>query len=257
MRYSISTCSFYKFKIRKLLGLPEGFGVEIFYEFGSEDQWDSLLTQLSHGNPFCFSIHAPFAFVDISQPCNEAKLFEILRRPFSLYHRFHGEFYVLHTYGEGDLRGSQLSPDDRRQLAIDRLSRFQDICEAEGVRLAAENLCSGNAPLFNEAEFLNIFREIPKLSCVLDVGHAQVAGMDILHLQKQLGSRICAYHLHDNDGRHDIHVRIGAGIMAWSLFAKGCAAYTPDAVGVLEYMNDTEMEVFQKDSNYLNELMQH
>ena len=109
MRYSISTCSFYKYKIRKLLALPKDFGVEIMYEFGSEDQWRSCLDILKAQGMDGFSIHAPFAFVDITAPCDEKALFDTLRRPFDLYHRYDGECYVLHTYG--DVAGD---PADRR-----------------------------------------------------------------------------------------------------------------------------------------------
>ena len=92
MKYSISTCSFYKYRIRKLLDMPEDLGVEIFYEYGSRDMWNSFLDALPGRS---FSIHAPFAFVDIAEDCDEEKLFDVLRRPFDMYHKYNGEFYVL------------------------------------------------------------------------------------------------------------------------------------------------------------------
>lgn len=255
MKFSISTCSFYKFRIRKLLQLPKGFGVEIFYEFGSEDQWESLLSQLAARGLSGFSIHAPFAFVDIAEPCDEKKLFEALKRPFDLYHRYQGEFYVLHTYGEAACPEQEPERQEYRARAAERLSKFNEICKAEEVLLAAENLCSGKIPLFNETQLLDIFRQIPDLHCVVDVGHALVSGMCIERLQRELNHRICAYHLHNNDGIHDSHERLREGVMDWQSFAKNCTQYTPDAAGVLEYMVPTDISVFQEDAAYLEKLI--
>ena len=255
MKYSISTCSFYKFRIRKLLQLPKDFGVEIFYEFGSEDQWESLLTELTGQGMSGFSIHAPFTFVDIASPCDEKKLFETLKKPFDLYHRYNGEFYVLHTYGEASSPSDEAGMQEYRARATERLAKFNEICKAEGVRLAAENLCSGHSPLFNEEQFLEIFRQVPDLDCVIDVGHALATGMNITNLQKTLGSRICAYHLHNNDGIHDSHDRLREGVMDWKAFAENCMRYTPDATGVLEYMVHTDMGIYLDDAAYLESLV--
>lgn len=255
MRYSISTCSFYKFRVRRLLQMPENFGVEIFYEFGSPDQWESLLSQLYQSSRGPFSIHAPFTFVDISAPCDEGKLFDVLRRPFDLYHRYNGEFYVLHTYGEVDRPETSDHLEECRKRSVERLAKFQEICKKEGVHLAAENLCAGKTPMFDQGQFLQLFRDIPDMNCVLDVGHALVTGMDIPTVQRELGSRICAYHLHNNDGKRDTHARLRDGIMDWASFAQNAARYTPDATGVLEYMTEMDMAIFRDDAAYLEQLL--
>ena len=100
-----------------------------------------------------------------------------------------------------------------------------------------------------------LFRDIPGLHCVLDVGHAIVTGMDIGAVQRTLRERICAYHLHNNDGVHDLHNRLREGVFDWTDFAKNCAQYTPDAAGVLEYMNTVDLEAYTQDSMYLEKLI--
>lgn len=252
MKYSISTCSFYKYRIRKLLDMPEDLGVEIFYEYGSRNMWNSFLDALPGRS---FSIHAPFAFVDIAEDCDEEKLFDVLRRPFDMYHKYNGEFYVLHTYGDGMYGEDEPHRAAARGRAAERLSRFNEICIAEGVTLGAENLCSGARPLFDQRQFLCLFRDISALHCVLDVGHAIVTGMDIGVIQQTLKERICAYHLHNNDGLHDLHDRLRAGVFDWTEFAKNCALYTPGATGVLEYMNVVELDAYTQDSLYLEKLI--
>ena len=253
MRYSISACSFYKSLLRKLLEIPEDFGVEIFTEFGSDDLWNRFLCELSAHGFHGFSIHAPFAFVDIAADCDEEKLFDTLRRPFDLYHRYHGEFYVLHPYGR--VPGSVQEQDDCRKRSLDRLAKFHEICKQNGVRLGAENLCTGAPPLFDQEQFLQIFKEIPDLSCVIDIGHALVTKLDIAEVQRQLGSRICAYHLHNNNGLSDQHERLRSGIMDWKAFAENYKKYTPEAIGVLEYLAYTDMKTYVDDRAFLDDLL--
>ena len=255
MRYSISACSFYKLMTRKLLNMPQDFGVEIFYEYGSQDMWNSFMAELSDHGFDGFSIHAPFAFVDITAQCDETKLFDTLKRPFDLYHRYNGEFYVLHTYGAYGCSEEGNQRADCRARSLERLQKFNEICKAEGVRLGAENLCDGKIPLYNEEQFLNLFDQVPDMSCVLDVGHALVAKMNIANLQRCLGERICAYHLHNNDGISDQHERLQSGVMDWKAFAENCVLYTPEAVGVLEYLKCQDFAVYEEDRAYLDAFM--
>lgn len=255
MKYSISTCSFYKYRIRKLMPLNADVGVEIFFEYGSKEMWRSLMNNLNQGGKHSFSIHAPFAFVDIAEKCDEKRLFDTLRQAFDLYHEFNGEFYVLHTYGDEAARASGKACEYHRKLAEQRLFSFNEICKSEGVVLGAENLCSGTVPLFDQEQFLVLFRNVPDMRCVLDVGHALVSGMDISALQKTLRNRICAYHLHDNDGKADLHLRLNQGICDWNAFAENCHRYTPDAIGVLEYMDITELNAYREDMVFLEERM--
>ena len=109
--------------------------------------------------------------------------------------------------------------------------------------------------MFDQGQFLQLFRDIPDMNCVLDVGHALVTGMDIPTVQRELGSRICAYHLHNNDGKRDTHARLRDGIMDWASFAQNAARYTPDATGVLEYMTEMDMAIFRDDAAYLEQLL--
>ncbi len=250
MKYSISTCSFFRGKVKKLLKMPADFGVEIMYEFGSEDYWRSLLDQVSANGMNGFSIHAPFNFIDISVPCDEKALFDTLRRPFDIYHRYDGQCYVLHSYG-----GGTGDPAERRALATERIAKFQDICKAEGVNLAVENLCSGKNPLYNQEQFLQIFQDVPDVNCLIDVGHALVTKMDIGEIQKTLGERICGYHLHSNYGTGDDHTRLRDGIMDWKVFAENFVRYTPNANGVLEYLVYDDLEVYKDDRAYLESLL--
>ncbi|MFA5108472.1 MAG: sugar phosphate isomerase/epimerase family protein [Candidatus Micrarchaeia archaeon] len=65
------------------------------------------------------------------------------------------------------------------------------------------------------SDFDVLFAEIsdPRLRVCFDTGHAAFS-WDIYSSFKHLSDRICAMHIHDNDGKND-HIAIGAGQINW------------------------------------------
>lgn len=237
MKFTASSLSFTGPHINKMAQLPPDFGIEIFYEWGSHDYWDQMLALAMPGREGGFSIHSPFCHMDVASAGDEEKLFDQLRVPFDLYHKYDGEFYVVHSSGRLDFPPDPAREADYRRRALDRLVRFDDICRREGVQMVVENLGFSNVErtLFNQQQFLELFEEAPQLRCLLDTGHAILADYDIYEVQKALKGRLMAYHLHDNDATGDQHLRLGRGAVDWELFAEGLRNFTPDACVVLEY----------------------
>lgn len=233
---------------------PE-IGVEIFYEWGGATYWDLVLQTVMKDRKGMFSIHAPFQGegVDMSTTENESWLFDYLRQPFDLYHKYNADGYVVHMNSPYPVEPTLDERAERLKRVEDRLARFNDLCKREGVNMLVENLAfSKGATLCGQQEFLSIFEHNPELDCIVDTGHAALAKIDIFEVQKALGSRLKAYHIHDNDGVRDGHQRIGAGVIDWKRFGEGARLYTPHANFVMEYnpgavasvqgyMDDTEV----------------
>lgn len=257
MKYTISSLSFDWGKVRHLEGMPLELGFEIFWECGSEDSWHHTMDILQANGKRRLSIHSPYLFNDLSLPGDTAKKFEELRRPFEFYHRYDAEFYVVHTcdhlYGPSDPQ----TEEDRRKRAMDRLGAFNEICRAEGVLMVAENIAygKGERPLFNHDQYLELFRQLPQLHCLIDLGHAALADIRVSEIQKELRERIVAYHLHDNDGTADSHKRMWMGTRDWDAFARGVAKYTPEAIGVMEYYGFPDLANYLEDSARLEKLI--
>ena len=57
----------------------------------------------------------------------------------------------------------------------------------------------------------------------------------MIEVLKTLGTRIRAYHMHDNFADYDAHLKLGEGPTDWNKFFKAFKRYTPDARLVLEY----------------------
>jgi len=241
--------------------LSPDLGIEVFYEWGGKTYWELVLQEVFRERKGPFSIHAPFqgGAVDMSLTEAEDWLFRYLQEPFELYHRFGATDYVVHMNGPYLTEPSPVQRQERLKRTEDRLARLNDICRREGVRMLVENLAfgGGKKTLCGQHEFLQVFEHNPELSCIVDTGHAVLAGIDIFEVQRALGDRLKAYHIHDNDGRQDCHWRIETGVIDWDRFAEGARLYTPDANFVMEY-NPTSVgsvEDYMTDAEKIRKLL--
>lgn len=237
MKYSASSLSFPQGAVRGLKNLDRRIGIEIFYEFASNEMWNHVLEEAMREREGEFSIHSPFFYASISDT-KEEELFRELCVPFELYHRFHAQFYVLHSQGEGCPPDDAREREKMRKRATERMRRFAGLCEEEGVTLVIENLFRGTGgPLFDQEQYLELFEEIPNAYALIDVGHAVLGHYDIYQVQEAMKERLIGYHIHDNDGIHDSHWRIEAdgGVVDWKKFCLGVKRFTPDAALVMEY----------------------
>jgi sugar phosphate isomerase/epimerase len=239
MNISVSTLSFCGHPIYNMKELPSELGVEIFYEWGGETYWELALNEIMSGRTGKFSIHAPYqgCITEMSLTGREEELFKYLMQPFSLYHKFGGEGYVVHMNAPYAADPSPKEKAERLARVEDRLARLNDICLKEGVAMLVENLAFGHGmkTLCNQEDFLRLFKNNPALNCIIDTGHAVLGNLDIFEIQKALGSHIKAYHMHDNDGYEDLHKRVGTGVIDWKRFGEGARLYTPKAQFVMEY----------------------
>ena len=239
MNISVSSLSFCGHPIYDMKKLPPELGVEIFYEWGGETYWEFALAEIMRDRTGAFSIHAPYqgAITEMSLTDREDELFGYLQQPFRLYHKFGGEGYVVHMNAPYAAEPSPKEKAERLRRVEDRLARLNDICIREGVTMLVENLAFGHGmkTLCSQEDFLRLFQNNASLNCIIDTGHALLGGLDVFAVQEALGNRLKAYHMHDNDGKEDLHQRVGSGIFDWKRFFEGARLYTPDAQFVMEY----------------------
>ena len=57
-----------------------------------------------------------------------------------------------------------------------------------------------------------------------DTGHLLLVGLDVKNAMIELGDRITAFHVHDNDGAHDQHLAPYMGVLDWNRFVEGLKA---------------------------------
>lgn len=255
--FSVSNVSLTGPKFGLMKNLYLDIGIEIFYEWGGQRFYELALADIFEGRKGKFSIHAPFQYINFSSDCDEGRLFSYLTEPFDMYHRFGADGYVLHTDAPLKAPLNAADHDHRVKTVEERLYRFNRIANENGVNLLVENLCVGRSGyhLLSEEEYLQLFINNSELNCLIDVGHANCQKMNIENIQKTLGARIKAYHLHDNDGIYDSHLPVFRGTVEWNSFTEGVKRYTPEADIVLEYDSPGEIDGFNRDVSSLRALL--
>lgn len=84
---------------------------------------------------------------------------------------------------------------------------------------------------------------LPALLCHLDMGHCNLFGLSPSEMIARFAGRLHHVHLHDNDGRADLHLPPGAGTIDWRA-----------VVGALKdsgYDGTITLEVFSRDRDYV------
>lgn len=256
---SLGFCGHAGFSMGKL---ANDIGIEIFYEWGGEKYWELAVKKAyENGRTGTFSIHAPFQgdIVEMSLVKDVNTLYDYLKEPFKLYHMFNGDGYVVHMNAPYAKPCTPAEKVERLKLVEERLAKMNDICKKEGVTMLVENLAFGTNgyTLCEHADFMKIFENNKELNCIIDTGHAVLGGIDIFDVQKTLGSRLRAYHMHDNNGITDGHKRICTGVIDWEKFFEGARLYTPDANFVMEYNPDSTetVEDYMTDAAKIREMM--
>ena len=130
-----------------------------------------------------------------------------------------------------------VSPANREFMlknAMDNLADMRDLFS--GVRLLVENTGTtvDGTRLLDQEEFTGTCLA-EGWEVLIDVGHANANGWDLFRLVRDLRTRIRGFHLHNNDGVHDLHNRIFNGTLDLARLLYFIFSEVPDAFLVIEY----------------------
>jgi len=115
-------------------------------------------------------------------------------------------------------------PEKVRQTNIESLKRLVEFAGERGVELCVENSPRFPGVLASSIqEIEETLDAVPGLGLTLDIGHANTCGA-LRDFLRDLSGRIGHMHVHDNDGKEDRHLHLGAGavdLRALGRFLKG------------------------------------
>ena len=124
-----------------------------------------------------------------------------------------GSCLVVHPGGLSDL-------DDmagRRTSLVRALGLLADHARGSGLVLCVENMPPGVFPGSRMAGLSELVAEIdrPEVALALDTGHANISAT-VAAETIAAGGRLRTTHVHDNDGRQDVHLPPGQGSIDWA-----------------------------------------
>ena len=120
------------------------------------------------------------------------------------------------------------------KIALERLEELGDLFPDVPLRLENTGTAADGTILPDQAEFTALCLE-RGFDVQIDIGHANANGWDIPRLLHDLKDRIRGYHLHNNDGIHDQHRRLGDGTVDYDRLLPLIRRETPGAEIVIEY----------------------
>ena len=238
MNLYIDTCVLPRAQLEKGRFYRERFGSRLGFELlpmfdlpGFTDNLDRNLDLFS-GSPLMF--HEPVWGVEHSAPkgssAYEESLF-YLRLTKKYADILHPAGMVIHLSNgpvPAGAEGAMLETSLRNLEEIqDLFSRVPLLVENTGIR-------ADGTLLLDQTAFTDLCRS-RDFRVLIDVGHANANGWDLPKLIGDLQNQIAGFHLHNNDGVHDLHDRIRNGTLDFPALVGLIDRLVPDVPRVIEY----------------------
>ncbi len=178
------------------------------------------LTELGKSYNLKFSIHAPFADINIASPskCMLKAMLKRLEKSITLANILEAHVWVFHPGLKTGISMFYPGADWIQNCKTARL--LCDIAEEHGVKIAIENVPEPYPFLMKSVEhFQRFYKDADlDLGIALDIGHANLNGQIELFLET-FHDKIVHIHAHDNSGKDDEHLGVGYGTVNWEKIA--------------------------------------
>lgn len=140
----------------------------------------------------------------------------------------------------------------RRAAFIDGVRAVATYAEANGVRLALENLGSGYTREPDRLVALMDEFDTPSVGVVIDTGHRNLSG-DPAAALRIVGQHLITLHLHDNHGAQDEHLLCGQGSIDWADVMQALRDIDYDGVFMYEIMRPEDLPDLAANAKWLQQ----
>ena len=194
-----------------------------------------------------YQAHAPFpSFVQDPSGEFNANLMEMLKKTIRACDYINCRNLIIHPFF---LPYGKMDPQTEWNVNIERYSELIPAAKEYGVTICLENMFTNYRGKIYEAccsditkacSYIDTLNGLAGQECFgfcLDTGHLLLLGKDIKDAMVQLGSRIKAFHVHDNNALNDQHLAPYMGILDWKRFVEGLAAIGFDKTMSFETFN--------------------
>ena len=182
----------------------------------------SILREISQSYKKKFTVHSPFADINISSPSKPMLNFMLkrLKRSIKFAKVLDAKLWVLHP---GIMTGiSMFYPGMDWKQNVESIKLLSSYAKDLGIKMAIENLPHRYGFIMSTPEhFQKLYQEssLEEVGIVLDTGHSNLEAKSEDFLRK-LTHKIVEIHISDNMGTDDQHLGVGLGNIDWNNFAK-------------------------------------
>jgi sugar phosphate isomerase/epimerase len=215
----------------------------------------SILKEISQSYEIQFTIHSPFADINISSPSKPMLNFMIkrLKRSMKFANALDAKLWVFHP---GIMTGiSMFYPGLDWKQNIESIKFLSNCAKELGIKIAIENLPNRYGFVMSTPEhFQKLFEEsnLEDVGIVLDTGHSNLESKTEAFL-RELPEKIFQIHISDNMGSDDQHLEVGKGNIDWNNFAKIISEINYKKIIMIETVENVQSSL-SKIKNLLNYL---
>jgi sugar phosphate isomerase/epimerase len=182
----------------------------------------SILNKIRKADQISYSVHAPFADINIASPSKTMLKASIkrLKQSMQFAHDLEAYLWVFHPGSKSGI--SAFYPGADWKQNVDSIIELRKTAKELDLKIAFENLPEKYNFLMKKPEDFKKFYEetgLADIGIVLDTGHANLEGQINPFLQ-QLPNNIIHVHISDNHGITDEHLGLGYGDIDWQQFTK-------------------------------------
>jgi sugar phosphate isomerase/epimerase len=201
----------------------------------------SMLNEAAKSKGIEYTVHAPFADINIaspSKPLLNATL-KRLKQSIANASALNAELWVFHPGIQTGI--SPFYPGADWKQNIESTRALHKTAEEHGVNIAIENVPEPYSFVMKSVEdFAKFYKEANlNIGLVLDVGHAYLNGQIELFL-RTFTDKIVHIHASDNMGEIDQHLGIGYGKINWQRFAETLKEIAYDKTVIIESVEHVE-----------------
>lgn len=201
-----------------------------------------------------YSIHTPVWDINLTSENAHMReaVMETYRQSIVFSHKLQAKHVVIHP---GFCYAPAFDKAVARARAHQALESLLEFNKVYGQQLLIENVGTCKTSIFTQDEFSAFLNGFPKeIGYLIDIGHAFINGWNFEKLFNDLGERLIALHIHDNDGKSDAHLPIGEGSIDWNSVFAALPKTRRDLHLVLEYNIGTPLEKLAEGKQLLAQL---
>jgi len=204
------------------------------------------LTNIGRSYDLKYSVHAPFADINIASPSKPIlnAMLRRLEKSIAFTRDLNAYMWVFHPGLKTGI--SMFYPDMDWLQNLKTVQLLFKIARDHGVKIAIENEPEPYPFLMKSVEhFTRFYEEIDEdVGLVLDIGHANI-NQQIECFITTFAHKIVHIHVHDNDGKDDQHLGIGHGTIHWDKVVNLLKEISYDEIVIVESVEHIEESMYK------------